>query len=387
MFRTKLYADPSGIFVHDLVAQAADRFGEQPAIVDSSCSPALRISFAEYAAIVGSLARGLTHAGVLPGDVIAVFLQNSWEFCATYHAATRASAIPTLINPSYRDRELRYQLEASGAKLLISDGPLLSGVDLSGIPALTKVYTARSAASGSESFTSLLAPTSSPLRDLDGDTRLTLAALPFSSGTTGLPKGVMLSHYNLVSNVYQLLGPDASPLAAGDNTLCFLPLYHIYGLNVALNPIFIHGITLVLMPRFDVTAAVGLIRDEAIGFLPCVPPVLNAFVQASECGSFPRDHRVRWAKSGAAPLAPELARRFTERTGIPLLQGYGMTEASPVTHLGVLEGALAKPESIGLPLAQTECRIVDIQSGNDSDGPGELVMRGPAIHAGILELS
>src|ERR1700758_4137824 len=148
MFRTKLYADPGGVFVHDLVARAALRFGEATAIVDTSCSPLRRLSFADYADIVERLARGFVSAGVQPGDVIAIFLPNSWEFCAAYHAATRAGAIPTLITPSYRERELRYQLEASGASLLITDGPLLSGVNLGGLPDLRKVYVTRSPATG-----------------------------------------------------------------------------------------------------------------------------------------------------------------------------------------------------------------------------------------------
>ena len=382
MLRTKLYADPGGIFVHDLVARAAERFGELTAIVDTSCQPERRISFAEYADLVGRLARGFGSANVKPGDVIAIFLPNSWEFCAAYHAATRAGAIPTLINPSYRERELRYQLEASGASLLITDGPLLSGVDLSGLPRLRSVYVTRSPASGAQAFDSLLSSNSEPLPALDADTRLTLAALPFSSGTTGLPKGVMLTHSNLVSNVYQLLGPNCSPQVLHDHVLCFLPLYHIYGLNVALNPTFVLGSTLVLMPRFDTARALHWICSEEITFIPCVPPVLNAFVQAAEKGEFPRDHKVRFVKSGAAPLAAELARLFTAQTGIPIIQGYGMTEASPVTHVGVLAGPLAKPDSIGLPVAQTDCRVVDLQSGNETDGPGELVMRGPQFMLG-----
>ena len=382
MLRTKLYADPSAIFVHDLVARAAQQFGERTAIVDTSSSPPRKLTFAEYADVVDRLARGLIASGVKSGDVIAIFLPNSWEFCAAYHAATRAGAIPTLINPSYRERELRYQLKASGAVLLISDGPLLAGNDLSNLPNLRKVYVTRTPASGTETFQSLLSSTATLLPTLDGDTRLTLAALPFSSGTTGLPKGVMLTHSNLVSNVYQLLGPDAAPLLPGDRVLCFLPLYHIYGLNVALNPAFVLGMTLVLMPRFDLTRALQLICEEEITFIPCVPPVLNAFVQAAEKGEFPSDHKIRGVKSGAAPLAAERARLFIAATGIPIVQGYGMTEASPVTHVGVLTGPLAKPDSISFPVALTDCRIVDLQTGCETDGAGELVMRGPQFMLG-----
>ncbi len=150
----------------------------------------------------------------------------------------------------------------------------------------------------------------------------------------------MLSHYNLIANVYQLLAPNATQLSPADIMLCFLPLYHIYGLNVALNPMLALGATLVLMPRFNVPQLLGLLTSERVTMMPVVPPALNALNQAAEAGQFPANHHVSWVKSGAAPLAPELARRFTELTGIIVNQGYGMTEASPVTHRRLRRSAL-----------------------------------------------
>ncbi|HSS99382.1 MAG TPA: AMP-binding protein, partial [Terriglobales bacterium] len=200
---------------------------------------------------------------------------------------------------------------------------------------------------------------------------------------TGLPKGVMLSHLNLVANVFQFIAPNGSPLCTDDVILCFLPLYHIYGLNVMLNPALALGATLVLMPRFQPTDLFRLLIEEQITMMPTVPPALNAMCQAAEAGQFPKDHKVRWAKTGAAPMAPDLAKRFTALTGILICQGYGMTEASPVTHVGYLQPELYNPPSIGQPLAQTDCRIVDA-SGNEAavDEPGELVMRGPQFMLG-----
>jgi acyl-CoA synthetase (AMP-forming)/AMP-acid ligase II len=194
----------------------------------------------------------------------------------------------------------------------------------------------------------------------------------------------MLSHFNLVANVFQLIGPGAAPFRAEDVVLCFLPLYHIYGLNVVLNPILILGATLVLMPRFNLPQLLALLTAEGITTMPCVPPVLNALSQAAEAGQFPAGHRVRWVKSGAAPLAPELARRFTALTGILINQGYGMTEASPVTHVGYLEPEeMHRPCSIGQPLAQTECLVLDAEGNAVGAGePGELVMRGPQFMLG-----
>jgi acyl-CoA synthetase (AMP-forming)/AMP-acid ligase II len=391
MVRDRLHRDPHNLFLHDLVLESCRRNPQKTALADTSCGR--RITYAEYGDTVESLARGLIAASVQSGEVIAIFLANSWEFCAAFHAATLVGAIPTLLNPTFREREVRYQVENSGAVILISDGVHLEGISLEGLPNLRRVYVTRHLAPGTDSFSDLLKVRAAAFPKPGQSSEQTLAALPYSSGTTGLPKGVMLSHYNLVANVYQLIGPNATALNANDTILCSLPLYHIYGLNVILNPALILGATLVLVPRFNPQQMATLIVEEAVTMMPLVPPALNALCQAAEAGQFPRAHKVHWVKSGAAPLAPELARRFTALTGIPICQGYGMTEASPVTHVGFLDPALYHPDSIGHPLAQTDCRVL-AQSEFDpaetsekiteapSSQPGELVMRGPQFMLG-----
>jgi len=391
MLRTELYADPHHLFLYDVVLASCRRNARKTALVDASCGR--RLTYAEYGETVESLAHGLVAAGVKPGEVIAIFLPNSWEFCTAFHAIELAGAIPTLLNPTYREREVRYQLENSGAVVLITDGGNIEGINLAGLPQLRRVYTTRQSASGAESFTKLLKPVSAAFPNPEQSSAQALAALPYSSGTTGLPKGVMLSHYNLVANIYQLLGPNGTALNSADNILCFLPLYHIYGLNVMLNPSLVLGATLVLTPRFQVQQLTTMIVDESITMMPLVPPAMNAFCQAAEAGQFPREHKLRWVKSGAAPLAPELPRRFTTLTNILVCQGYGMTEASPVTHVGYLEPELYRPDSIGHPLAQTDCRVLAQSDIDPSDTPedlteppagqpGELVMRGPQFMLG-----
>ncbi len=393
MLRTRLYADPTSRFVHDIVLQSCRKYAGKTALVDTSCDR--RFTFAEYGSLVESLAHGLISAGLAPGEIVAIFLPNSWEFAITYHAATLAGGIPTLLNPSYREREIRYQLENSGAAFLISDGPLLEGVNLAGLPGLRRVFITRTqnGRSGCEDFSNLLRPVfskaSSKFPEPTQSPQETIAALPYSSGTTGLPKGVMLSHYNLVANVYQIVGPNAEPLTANDTMLNFLPLYHIYGLTVALTLSLTVGLTLVLMPRFDITKLCELLIREGVTMMPVVPPAINAMCQAAEAGIFPKNNTVKWIKSGAAPLAPELARRLSNLTGIIVNQGYGMTEASPVTHIGFCEPPeMNRPASIGHPLALTECRIVDLDGNglerNDvaPGEPGELAMRGPQIMLG-----
>ncbi len=410
MARTQLYADPMGRFVHNVVLESCRRNPEKVALVDTSCMDSScansfggdpsghvaaglgssgRITFAQYGELVESLAHGLVSAGLKPGEVIAIFLPNCWEFAVTYHAATLAGAVPTLLNPAYRDREVRYQLENSGAVFLITDAPLLENIELSGYRNLRRVFTTRRERSGCEPFATLLSAgrnaSSAPKFPRPAlDSAATVAALPYSSGTTGLPKGVMLSHHNLVANVYQILGPDAAEFMPDDVILCFLPLYHIYGLTVVLTTSLVCGSTLVLMPRFDLQKLCGLLVEESVTMMPMVPPALNAICQAAAAGAFPKNHKVRWVKSGAAPLAPDLARRLTELTGIRVAQGYGMTEASPVTHLGyIAPPAMYRPSSIGQPVALTQCRILDLNDNEVTHGePGELVMRGPQFMLG-----
>jgi len=152
---------------------------------------------------------------------------------------------------------------------------------------------------------------------------------------------------------------------------------------VLLNPVLALGATLLTVPRFNIPQIVELISAERVTTMPTVPPALNALCQAAEAGQFPKTSTLRWVKSGAAPLAPELARRFTALTGVLVCQGYGMTEASPVTHLGYLDPALYRPESIGQPVAKTDCRVLDVNEQEVAAGePGELVMRGPQFTRG-----
>src|SRR6202521_4201485 len=134
MLRTQLYADPKNVFVHDAVLASCRRNPQKTALVDISCGR--RLTYAEYGETVEALARGLVAAGLKSGEVVAIFLANSWEFAAAFHAATLAGGIPTLLNPAYREREVRHQLGNSGAAFLITDGPNIAGINLAGLPNL-----------------------------------------------------------------------------------------------------------------------------------------------------------------------------------------------------------------------------------------------------------
>jgi long-chain acyl-CoA synthetase len=388
--RTELFADPTGKFLHEAVLDCCSRFAERTAIVDTSAPDeggrAKRISYGQFGELVHTLARGLVANGLRPGERVAIFLPNSWEFAVAFHAVTLAGGIATPTNPNYREREVNYQLNDSAAAILITNGPQMNGVTLI-VKSLRHMFTTRDHVTGSRPFENLLQSACVRVPSNISSAEQTLASLPYSSGTTGLCKGVMLTHSNLLTNIYQFLAPgEAATFAQDEVMLCFLPLYHIYGLNVILNPVLVTGGTLVLMPRFDVATLCKLVAEEGVTFLPMVPPALNAVCVAAQQGIFPASHKVRAAKSGAAPLAPELARRFSALTGIPLKQGYGMTEASPVTHCGFIEPELYLPESIGMPMAQTDCRVVHEDGSEATAGePGELVMRGPQFMRGYWQ--
>src|SRR5271169_6342327 len=178
--RTGLFDDPEGKFVHNVVLDSCRRHGDKIAIVDTSCTPPRRISYAEYGDLVERTAHGLVAAGIRPGKTIGIYLSNCWEFGVAFHAATMVGAVPTTMNPTYRDREVHHQMETSEAVALISDGPLLQGIDLSGLPALRKVYTIRNPGpgGGTEPLSNLFPYNgSATLPAPEHESRLTIATL------------------------------------------------------------------------------------------------------------------------------------------------------------------------------------------------------------------
>ena len=208
MLRSELYADPHNLFLSDLVLDSCRRNSAKLALVDASCGR--RLTYARYGELVEKAAHGLVAAGVKPNDVVAIFLPNSWEFCVAFHASQLAGAIPTLLNPTYRDREVRYQLGNSGATILITDGAILEGIQLCELPSLRRVYTTRQSSSGAEPFANLLQPVSNNIpKPLDSPEQA-LAALPYSSGTTGMPKGVMLSHWQTSTSCLARMRPNSA---------------------------------------------------------------------------------------------------------------------------------------------------------------------------------
>ncbi len=236
-------------------------------------------------------------------------------------------------------------------------------------------------ADGGTPFAELLGdPAAAPEVEIDPDNDL--AALPYSSGTTGLPKGVMLTHLNLVSNLVQL--QDSFEIKQDDVLVGCLPFFHIYGMTVIMNQGLHAGATIVTMPRFDLDQFLGLIETHGVTRAYVVPPIALALAKHPAVDG--RDlSSLMTVMSGAAPLGAELAERVAERLDCKVIQGYGLTETSPVTHVVRPDGE-NKPGTIGPPLANTECRLVDPESGEEvAPGErGELWIRGPQVMRGYL---
>ena len=288
----------------------------------------------------------------------------------------------TTANPLYTARELGKKLADSHAGMLLT-APAFLHVSLAaakragGCEVFVLGHSDRAA-----SFGELLGdPDAAPRVAIDP--ALDIAALPYSSGTTGVSKGVMLSHRNLVANMVQSEG--ALGLSPDDVVIAVLPFFHVYGMCIIMNLGLLGGATLVTMPRFELEQFLDLLERYRVTRAYVVPPI--ALALARDPAVEGRDlSALRHIVCGAAPLGADLAEEVAERIGCSVSQGCGMTEMSPVTHLVPPGSTVRKPGSIGPPIPGTECRLVDPETGRDArpEEPGELWMRGPQVMQGYL---
>jgi acyl-CoA synthetase (AMP-forming)/AMP-acid ligase II len=360
------------------VLQRAQDLGDKPALIDGPSGRTL--SYAQLEGAVRSFAGGLRARGFEKGDTLAIFLPNVPEYAVAFHGTALAGGTVTTINPVYTPGEIEHQLRDAGAKLLVTYPQAiesaLEGARRTGVEEVFVLGEAEGATPVAELL-------GEPLGEQVAVEPQDTVALPYSSGTTGLPKGVMLSHRNLVVNMEQAQAPLR--VAEDDVLIGVLPFFHIYGMTVIMNLGLRVGTTIVTMPRFDLEQFLGTIQDRRVTRAYVVPPIALALAK------HPLVDRYDLASldlifCGAAPLGAELEVACAERVGCRVRQGYGMTETSPVTHGVPNEDGAERPGTIGPALPSTECRVVDPETGEDvPEGErGELWIRGPQVMKGYL---
>lgn len=370
-----------------LLRAAAERNPDRIAIIYHD----LYLTYREVVSMVNCIANGLYNLGFRKGDRLCLFTTNRPEYTVTFIAAASIGVVVSPMNPAYKEREIAYQLENSEAKGILIQRELLPllrvVIGQSRFPELKHVIVTGASVPDEMPeaipFARLMresSPKAPPHVEISDDD---LLALPYSSGTTGFPKGTMLTHRNLVANNLQFtmaVGPNLTDVA-----LLFLPFYHIYG--VMLTGSFLAcGGTQVMMERFDFMQALELSEKHGVTYIFAVPPIIVALANAPfDTGKL---KTVKYIVSGAAPLPSDPARKVQEKTGILVIQGYGLTEASPLTHAQPKDPALVRLESVGLLTHNTRQKIVDIETGERElpvGEDGEICILGPQVMQGYLK--
>jgi long-chain acyl-CoA synthetase len=364
--------------VADLVREAAQRSGDKPAFLFRSTT----MTWSQVDAAVSAVAAGLRGLGAAPGDRVAVQLGNTPDFPVVYFGALRAGLVAVPVNTGYTRPELVHCLSDSGASVLVTTR---SGAD-TGLSVAAELATLNHvvvadvdrAPEGATSLDALLQTPSGDGASAGGGEDL--AVVIYTSGTSGRPKGAMLTHRALLANLEQCAQIDPPVTSPDDVVLLVLPLFHIYGLNAALGAVAKHGATGALSERFDPVETLAQIRGHAVTNVVGAPPMYVAWSMLPDVGD--AFASVRLAISGAAPLPSEVLHRFLDVTGHHVFEGYGLTETAPVLTT-TLRSEVAKPASIGQAIPGIELKLVDEQGRPVEDGdPGEICVRGANLFSG-----
>ncbi|TDW30044.1 AMP-binding protein [Cryobacterium psychrophilum] len=360
---------------------------DQIAIVDGATGAPT--SYRTLVSQINRVAAALAERGVAAGTVVGLLCPNIPAFASVFHGILRSGATVTTVNSLYTPGEIQRQLEDSGATWLMTVSPLLAGARAAAHAAgiADDRVVVLDGAPGHPSLADLLA-TDAAVPDVSIDSATHVAVLPFSSGTTGRAKGVMLSHRNLVANVQQARGLVG--VVPEDRVLALLPFFHIYGMTVLLNLAFKQRAALVTMAKFDLTEFLRIIQDERCSYVFIAPPIAVALAKHPLVDSYDLSS-VHTILSGAAPLSGALAEAVATRLGCRILQGYGMTEASPVSHLIPIDAPEISRDSVGVTIPNMDCMLVSLETGEEIplpsegvSGPGELLVRGPNVMLGYL---
>jgi PAS domain S-box-containing protein len=339
-----------------------------------------QVSYADLAATAARTAAGLAARGFGKGDVLAIWSPNVLEYAVAAYAAGLAGGTVTTINPLYNAIELVHQLRDSRARVLVVAPQFAATAAAASGSARVRDVFVFGEADGGEPFSSL-SESPGPLPPVEIDPREDVAALLYSGATTGLPKGVMLTHYNLVAGLVQMQAVERMDPA--EIVIGVVPFYHVYGFHVVLNLTLHAGATLVVLPRFKVEEFLRAVQDHAVTTAFLVPPIVRTLarhplVDRYDLGS------LRYIMSGAAPLPEDIARACADRMGCVIKQAYGLTETGPTTHWTPRDAV--RVTSAGLPVPNTECQVVDVGSKRPvpTGELGEIWVRGPQVMKGYL---
>ena len=328
---------------------------------------------------IARLAGGLIARGNAGGTVVAVMAPNMPDFAVVFHAVAYAGGTITTLNPTYTAPEVTHQLQDAGATLLITVPGFLAIAEAAIAGTSVTQIVVMGQAKGYLSLDDYMGaalPAQAPV-DLDRH----ILVLPYSSGTTGLPKGVMLSHRNLVVNVDQIIA--LLDVRAAETTVAFLPFFHIYGMNVLMNAFLSAGGTLVTLPRFDLEAVLTHVQTHRVRLMLVAPPVAIALAKHPMVDRFDLSS-LQVVLSAAAPLGPDVSQACAARLNCSVIQGYGMTELSPLSH--AVPHRTPRPGAVGITAPNSQTRIVDPVTG-ENQGPGqegEVWVRGPQVMLGYL---
>jgi long-chain acyl-CoA synthetase len=383
-----------GTNVADLLATAAAAEPERIAL--SEAATGRTVNWAALDDLADRVAQGLSSAGMVAGYRVMIAATNRIEFVATYYGVLRARKIAVPLNPRSATGEVVRMLVDSGARMVVADPPTLgtvraavvgvrealeaSGEEAATPPRIVGIGTpdAEQLNDGERTWDQLVAQTGAPV---PGETDPeSLAVLLYTSGTSGRPRAAMLSHRALLANIEQAAAVDPPMITGRDVVLGVLPLFHVYGLNAVVGQVVRQHGRLVLVDGFDPEGTLDIIEDEAISVLPVAPPVFAYWMQVP--GLEERLGPVRMILSGSAPLSPELTEAFTERTGLAIHQGYGLTEAAPVVT-SALCSKVPNARSVGAALPGIELRLVDDHGhAPEEDDAGEILIRGDNLFSG-----
>jgi long-chain acyl-CoA synthetase len=401
--------------LHQLLENAAQKHPTQTAIHYMGKN----ITYQELAETTDHFATALTKLGVKQGDRVAIYLPNMPQFIISFYAVSKLGAINTAVSPMYRERELEHQINDSGAETLIyldllhpvvekvRDKTKLKNLITATIgeylPSAKRIIGGLIGKvpkhkipqdAGIHQFKPLLESALPEPPEVTINPKEDLVALQYTGGTTGTPKGAMLTHYNLVTNAvacaYWLYGKNAPNMETTDVFLTAIPLFHIYGMTTAMNaPIYMAG-TMVMLPRPDPLEVLKAIQNQKITVYSGVPTLYSQLINHPDIKKYSL-RTVRFCISGSSPLPPEVQKQFMELTGGVLVEGYGLTESSPVTHANPLDKTLktVRIGSIGLPWPDTDAKIVDTQTGTKelaTGQEGEMIIKGPQIMKGYWNL-